>query len=817
MTERPAAPEETVRFDGAPGGARLRPDVPVPAAPRTSEEAAAPTPTENPAVPRASAQPAAHAAPPVGPPEDFEDTRPVPRNWLRGAPEDAAAEEATPEDTGPPEANGPASAAAPAVAAPGSPDDDGTQRIPVPGADYPTERYAPSAATAALPAPPTQLPDGSTPPVGDPMTPEAPAQEGSSGNTAPPTGHGPRPPWWRRRAALIPAGVLGLLTVLYGTDLAVSAGEVPRSTLVAGVDIGGLSPTAAATALERDLAPRIAADHAVVADDVETTFSPAAAGIALDVEATVDAADDQPVNPWTRLVSLFGDRRIAAVTTGEETALAAQLETIAGQVDRAPVDATIEIEGTTPRLVEPVDGRTLDRDGAGAAVSEALASGVDPATPIRLPVDADPVRVTTEEAQRVLDETVTPALAAPVGLRSEDGEVSTEIPVEATAASLTFTPQDSGELAVAIDPERLQEALGDELADFSTPAEDARFEVSGGGVEVVPSKQGTGIDPAQLAEQLLPVLNEPAPRSVTAELGPVEPELTTEEAKALGIKEEISSFTTRFTNPASGTNIRVVAEEVDGALVLPGETFSLNTFTGPRGTAQGYVESMVISGGELSKAVGGGISQFATTMFNAVFFAGLEDVYHKPHSFYISRYPAGREATVYEGAIDLQWRNDSETGVLVDTQWRPGSLTVTFYGTKRYEIESVSSPRRNHREPAEQERVDDGDCIPQSGVPGFDVTVTRIFRDLETGAEVKREDFVTSYAAEAVIRCVPPKDDDDNDDNKEGETREGETREGETREGETREGETREGETREDETREGPDATTPSSSPPSPR
>jgi hypothetical protein len=80
-------------------------------------------------------------------------------------------------------------------------------------------------------------------------------------------------------------------------------------------------------------------------------------------------------------------------------------------------------------------------------------------------------------------------------------------------------------------------------------------------------------------------------------------------------------------------------------------------------------------------------------MFNAVFFSGLEDVYHKPHSYYISRYPAGREATVYEGQIDLQWKNDSDTGVYIDTAWTPGTITVTFYGTKRYEIESISGNR----------------------------------------------------------------------------------------------------------------------------
>ncbi|MGX5655623.1 VanW family protein, partial [Geodermatophilus nigrescens] len=570
----------------------------------------------------------------------------------------------------------------------------------------------------------------------------------------------PRRPLWRRPAVLAPVGLLAVLGAAYGVDLLVAGSDVPRNTVVAGVDIGGLSPAAAASTLEEQLAPRVAADHVVVADDVEATLSPAVAGIALDVDATVDAADDQPLAPWTRLVTLFSDRTVEPVIDGDEGALAAQVETIATQVDRAPVDATITLEGTTPTLVEPADGRTLDREGSAEAITAALAAGGDPETPIELPVDVEPVQVAAEEAQRVLDDTVTPALAAPVTVSSQDGATSVEIPVEAIAASLTFTPQESGELAVAVDPAALQTAMGEDFAAFGTPAEDARFEVDGDAVRVVPSVDGTGVDPAALAGQLLEVLPQPAPRSVTVQLGPVPADLTTQEAEALGIREEVSSFTTTTTNNASGTNIRVVAAEVDGALVLPGETFSLNDYTGPRGTAQGYVPANVISGGELSTAVGGGISQFATTMFNAVFFGGLEDVYHKPHSFYISRYPAGREATVYEGQIDLQWRNDTDTGIFVDTQWTPGSsggsITVTFYGTKRYEIEAIESARSNFRQPAVQEKVDDGDCIPQSGVQGFDVSVTRVFRDLQTGAEIRRERFDTTYQAEAVIRCVAP-------------------------------------------------------------
>jgi vancomycin resistance protein YoaR len=662
-----------------------------------------------------------------------DDTRPVTRDWLLGAP-DGTRDPAQPPVPPPP-------AAAPAAEAPYPvtvEDDDSTQTFDMAGPPGP-----PTADAGAEPS----------------SRPSADDSDGGDTSDGPPPGDGPpgsgaRGPWWRRRAVLVPAGALAVLAAAYGADLLIASGDIPRSTVVAGIDIGGMSPAAAATALERQLAPRVVADHTVVADDVEATLSPATAGIMLDVDATVDRADDQPLNPWTRVVTLFSDREVDPVITGEDTALAAQIETIAAQVDQAPVDATIAIDGTTPSVVEASDGRTLDREGSADAITGALASGGDPETPIDLPVDVEPVDVDAAEAQRVLEETVEPALTAPVSVVVQNSADTAEVSVEAIASSLTFTPQEDGVLAVNLDPVALQTALGDELAVFGSGAADARFELSGGAVTVVPSTDGTGVAPATLAEQLLPVLTEDAPRTVTAQLGPVPADFTTEEAQALGIKEEIGSFTTNIGNAASGENIRVVAAEVDGALVQPGETFSLNGFTGPRGLAQGYVEAGVINNGKFTTAVGGGISQFATTMFNAVFFSGLEDVFHKPHSYYISRYPAGREATVYYDSIDLKWRNDSDTGVYIDTAWTPGTITVTFYGTKRYEIQSISSDRYNARSPVVQEKPDDGSCKPQAGSTGFDITVTRVFRDLATGAEVQREDFQTRYAAEPVIRCI---------------------------------------------------------------
>jgi vancomycin resistance protein YoaR len=226
-------------------------------------------------------------------------------------------------------------------------------------------------------------------------------------------------------------------------------------------------------------------------------------------------------------------------------------------------------------------------------------------------------------------------------------------------------------------------------------------------------------------------------------------------AQKLGIKEQISSFTTHFAPTPSGTNIRVVAAKVDGAVVKPGETFSLNTFTGPRGTAQGYVPAAVIEGGKFTKAVGGGISQFATTMFNAEFFAGVQDVHHQPHSYWITRYPAGREATVFDGLIDLAWKNDSDTGIYIQTTWVQGSITVTFWGTKHYDIESVSGPRTNVTDPEVEEAPAGPDCTAMSGQQGFDITVTRVFHPVGSSAVARKQDFHTHYKTEPILHCVP--------------------------------------------------------------
>jgi hypothetical protein len=101
--------------------------------------------------------------------------------------------------------------------------------------------------------------------------------------------------------------------------------------------------------------------------------------------------------------------------------------------------------------VGATEGRTLDQKRSARAITAALASAGDPKKPIQLPVDVAKVHVDKAAAQRALDQTVAPALSAPVSIQGSDG-TKAQVPVSAIAASLTFTPKDDGTLAVAIDP-----------------------------------------------------------------------------------------------------------------------------------------------------------------------------------------------------------------------------------------------------------------------------------------------------------------------------------------------------------------------------
>lgn len=161
----------------------------------------------------------------------------------------------------------------------------------------------------------------------------------------------------------------------------------------------------------------------------------------------------------------------------------------------------------------------------------------------------------------------------------------------------------------------------------------------------------------------------------------------------VGIIQPVSTFTTYYTAGQSRVqNIRRIAEIVDNTLIPPGQSYEMNQAVGPRTVESGFTEGGAIIDGELTTDLGGGISQFATTFFNAAWFAGVELVDWKPHSVYFPRYPAGREATINYPNVNLQIRNDTPHAILVDTATDETSVTVTFWSTPYWQVETVAGP-----------------------------------------------------------------------------------------------------------------------------
>jgi vancomycin resistance protein YoaR len=556
------------------------------------------------------------------------------------------------------------------------------------------------------------------------------------------------------RAGLVVGAVVAALGLLYVGDLALTSGQVPRGTVVAGVEIGGMERAAAEAELREQLGARLDEPVELQADKKTATIDPNAAGLRIDFAATVEHAGEQPLNPFTRFTSLFTTREVAPVTEGDRQQLIEQLKGVQQKLEQEPVEGDIRFEGATPVPVNPIPGHRIDLDEAADVVIRDWAKE----GPVRLPHTKQPVSTTADGVQEALREIAEPAVSAPVTVRGE-GKDAVFSP-EDIGKALRFTPNGNGGLKAELDVPTAADALLPQLEETVKPSKDAEIVLEGNRPVVRPSEDGVGIDWDKTLEPAMDVLKRSEDRSLDAVYKPEPAEFTTEQANELGIKEVVGEFTTGGFEPASGENIRRVAEQVNGAIVKPGETFSLNGHTGPRTAAQGYVESGIIKDGRPGKAVGGGISQFATTLYNAAYFAGMEDVEHKAHSYYISRYPAGREATVFQNpdgssVIDVKFKNVSNSGILITTRWTPSSITVTLWGTKQFDVTSETSERTDITPPKEVPIPPGEPCSPSNGAPGFTVYDTRTIRDLTTG-EVRTERTKTVYEPQPIIKCDAP-------------------------------------------------------------
>ncbi|HIW94949.1 MAG TPA: VanW family protein [Candidatus Corynebacterium gallistercoris] len=552
-------------------------------------------------------------------------------------------------------------------------------------------------------------------------------------------------PWW----GWVFLGLLGLGGVLYGVDYAMSEGRVPRGVTVGGVDIGGMTESQAEQRLRLDLGEQVREPVRIHAGNMDSSLEPTQSGLQVDWEATVDQAGQQPLNPITRIRSFWETREVGIISKVTDEPLNRAMNRVTRELTRDAENAELSVnaEGRA-EVKDDVPGQTVDRDALRANVVD---NWLNKERLITQEADVVEATIRKDAAEKAVKDVVEPATSGNLIFHGRDG-VDGVITPQNMHTILSFAPDEE---AKGFRPEwntdAAQEILAEQLNGTEVQYRDASFDFSGGGLAVVPSQDGVAIkwDDTLADFQGKALAKDAREFDVVYEDKPAK--YTTEQAQKAHFNDVVGEFTTGGFSSASGVNIRRVAQMVTGAIVLPGETFSLNGYTGPRGTAQGFVESGIIIDGHASEAVGGGISQFATTLYNASYFAGMDDVAHTPHSYYISRYPAGREATVYEGAIDLKFRNPFDTPVRITASADSSSVTVQMHGVKQVNVESIAGPRTNPTSPQRMELSGDK-CTPSSGAPGFTTSDTRVIRNLD-GSERSRKTTTTVYDPQPIVTC----------------------------------------------------------------
>ena len=550
-----------------------------------------------------------------------------------------------------------------------------------------------------------------------------------------------------RKLILIGLAVIAIVIALYVAAIIVTGSGVRAGTTVNGVNIGGLSREEAIATLDDSVGKIAAKPLKVKAGDQQLVVDPIEAGLTFDAAATVEQASGRTLNPLMMIGSLAGTHALNPVIAVDSAKLDSQVAQLAGTIDVPPIEPTISVTRSGTKVQAGKPGLALDQPAIAAQLTDAF---MLPRKPIAAPIITAEPNISKAAVQEATDLART-AVSAPVQVDAA-GTIASIRP-GAIAQALNFTSE-GDRFVPSLDGAVLHQAIGRQLEGVETTGRNATFEIVKGKPVVVPSVVGNGVSDEELSSKVLTVIGNPEPnRTVAVTMGVRDPELTTAQAEALGVTERISTFTQKFPYAAYRVqNIGQAAKYVNGTLLLPGETFSLNDTIKERTEKNGYTVGFLIGpGGIFAEDFGGGVSASATTVWTGAFFAGMEPKQVQAHSIYISRYQAGLEATVGWGLFDMSFTNTSPYGVFITTKITNTSMSVSFWSTKVYdEIKAEFGPRTNIK-PFATIYDKSEKCLGQGGSEGFDIDVDRVF--YQDGAEVKRETISTAYRPAPEVIC----------------------------------------------------------------
>lgn len=308
------------------------------------------------------------------------------------------------------------------------------------------------------------------------------------------------------------------------------------------------------------------------------------------------------------------------------------------------------------------------------------------------------------------------------------------------------------EPSLTVDREKVEAILKPIIKEIEQPAKDSVLVINEDGtVNITPDKKGIKVNLDQLINDLVLSINQKGNTQVDIHVEEVEAHKTAENIKAMRINGVIGEFTTYFDgeNIDRVTNIKIAAGKINGMILAPEQEFSFNNSVGQRTSSAGYRPALVILGNKFEEALGGGICQVSSTLYNAILLAALNPVERHNHSLAISYVPLGRDAAVAWNLLDFKFVNNLNCHIYLRTVVGKNYIKVQIFGdtTDKQEV-IVRSWVTETFEPKHIFEVDASllpgeEVLMEPGYRGFKARAQRVIK--QKGEILRTEELSPSY------------------------------------------------------------------------
>jgi vancomycin resistance protein YoaR len=474
-------------------------------------------------------------------------------------------------------------------------------------------------------------------------------------------------------------------------DSALYYNKVHAGVSVAGVSLAGKTKDEAVAALNAYVAEAEADPITLTSGSESWPLNPTDVGTKVDTEQAVTKAmaagrdSNFFVNLGHRLKLYFSKQDLPLDATFDDTMLSNFLANIASQLNVPAVNAKLVIQDNQIQTVAGQTGNVVDQSTLQQQLAPLLTDLGSESVKIPIPMMVQQPKVTAQDFQEAVDQSKT-MMSAPITLTGNNQSWTLSTDDIVTYMDFRSDVQNGiSTLIPYLSADKLTPFFATIADAVATKPQDATFAHDDQKAWVVPGVPGETLDPEATAAALTEAALKTTGRTAEVAVTTAEPNFTTEEAQAYGIQDLLASYSTPAYTGTSNrqVNVRITTQYASNKFLAPGDEYNFDKTIGPRTAERGYkLAPGIIGSGELDDVLGGGICQVSTTLFNAVFEAGLKVTERENHSLYISHYPPGRDATVTAGGKNLRFVNDTDHYIWIVGTSDGVHTNFKIFGTK---------------------------------------------------------------------------------------------------------------------------------------